>query len=316
VGRILITGGAGFIGSAFAKYARNRGLEVGILDNLSSGHKSNFDELSDLGISCVKGDIRDSHLLEEVLNDCHSVVHLAAKVSVPDSIADPEGTIDVNVNGTQTLIDECIKRNLQRFILASSAAVYGDNQSLPLKENNLGTVLSPYAKSKLINEEQLNQLHSIDCQTFALRFFNVYGNGQHTDSGYSAVIPTFVKQMLDREPPILFGNGMQTRDFIHVDDVCSAIFACLNYVGDNVNNLVLNVASQQSTSLLQLIGLINHILSESSNLLPLEPKFSEIREGDIVHSLGSIEEIRTILNWKPEFEIYEGLSKMIQQGRD
>ena len=316
MGRILITGGAGFIGSAFARYAHNSGLKVVILDNLSSGRKSTFDELTGLGICCVEGDIRDSHLLADVLNDCHSVVHLAAKVSVPDSIADPEGTMDVNVNGTQTLIDECIKRNIRRFVLASSAAVYGDNQSLPLEEINVGTVLSPYAESKLINEEQLNQLHSINCQTFALRFFNVYGNGQHTDSGYSAVIPTFVKQMSDRKPPILFGDGMQTRDFIHVDDVCSAIFACLNYESNDVNKLIFNVASQQSTSLLQLIGLINHILSESSNLSPLEPKFSEIRKGDIVHSLGSIERIRTILKWEPKLAIYEGLLKLIQQGRD
>ena len=316
MGRILITGGAGFIGSAFARYALSLGSEIVVLDNLSTGQQSTFDELLDLGIHCVKGDIRDSEVVSEVLEGCQFVVHLAAKISVSESIQNPENTMDVNVKGTQSLIDQCSKHNIKRFILASSAAVYGDNQSLPLEENDAGIILSPYAESKLINEEQITQLHSINCQTFALRFFNVYGNGQCTKSGYSAVIPTFVKQMSNGSSPTVHGNGTQSRDFVHVDDVCRAIFACLEHKSGNENQLIINVASQQSTTLLELIRLINQILSEDTNMSPLQPSFSETRDGDIHHSLGSIERIRTALAWEPTIQLSEGLSAMIQQGRD
>ena len=316
VGRILVTGGAGFIGSAFARYALSLGSEVVVLDNLSTGQQSNFDELLNLGIHCVKGDIRDTDIVSEVLEGCQFVVHLAAKISVPESIQNPKETMDVNVNGTQSLIEQCSKHKIKRFILASSAAVYGDNQSLPLEENDSGVILSPYAESKLMNEEQITQLHSINCQTFALRFFNVYGNGQRTKYGYSAVIPTFVEQMSNGCSPTVYGNGTQTRDFVHVDDVCKAIFACLEYEGSNEGKLVFNIASQQSTTLVELIHLINCILSENANMSPIQPLFSERREGDIHHSLGSIERIRTTLAWEPTIQLTEGLSKMIQRGRD
>lgn len=316
MGRILITGGAGFIGSAFARYALSLGSEVIVLDNLSTGQQSTFDELLDLGIHCVKGDIRDSEAVSEVLEGCQFVVHLAAKISVPESIQNPEETMDVNVKGTQTLIDQCSKHNIKRFILASSAAVYGDNQSLPLEENDAGIILSPYAESKLINEEQIIQLHSINCQTFALRFFNVYGNGQCTKSGYSAVIPTFVEQMSNGCSPTVHGNGTQSRDFIHVDDVCRAIFACLEHKSSDGNQLIFNIASQKSTTLLELIRLINRILSEDTKMSPLQPSFSEARDGDIHNSLGSIERIRTALAWEPTIQLSEGLSAMIEQGRD
>ena len=315
MGKILITGGAGFIGNAFARYAHACGLEIVVFDNLSSSQRSCFEELINLGIDCVEGDIRDSVIVSKLLRDCHSVVHLAAKVSVSESIKNPKDTMDVNINGTQTLIDECLKQNIRCFILASSAAVYGDNQSLPLNENDAGKALSPYAESKLVNEEQMHQLHSTNCKTFALRFFNVYGYGQYSESGYAAVIPTFIEQMSNDKPPTLFGNGMQTRDFVHVQDVCRAIFTCLDNDDTEVNEFVLNVATQQSTSILQLVGLINQILSENSKFSPLKPNFTEIREGDIVHSLGSIERIKSVLGWEPEIDIYEGLSKMILQGR-
>ena len=316
VGKILITGGAGFIGTAFARYAHACGLDIVILDNLSSRRRSNFEELIELGINCVEGDVRDPLLVSKVLEDCHSVVHLAAKVSVHESIRNPKETMDVNVNGTQILLDECMKQNIRCFILASSAAVYGDSQSLPLREDDAGMVLSPYAESKLINEEQISQLRSLNCQIFALRFFNVYGNGQDSKSDYGAVIPTFIKQMSGGNSPILYGDGMQTRDFVHVHDVCRAIATCLNYNDSEGNKFVFNVAPQESTSLLELIGLINRILSESLDIFPLKPNFSETRKGDIVHSLGSIELIKSTLGWEPELHIYEGLSEMIRQGRD
>lgn len=315
MGRILVTGGAGFIGSAFAQFAHSLGSEVVVLDNLSTGQQSNFDKLLDLGIHCVEGDIRDTKIVSEVLEGCQFVVHLAAKISVPESIQNPKETMDVNVNGTQSLIEQCSKHKIKRFILSSSAAVYGDNQSLPLEENDFGAILSPYAESKLINEEQIAQLHSINCRTFALRFFNVYGSGQCTKSGYSAVIPTFVEQMSNGCPPTVYGNGTQTRDFVHVDDVCKAIFACLEHKSSNEDQLVFNIASQQSTTLVELIRLINNILSENANMSPLQPLFLEGREGDIHHSLGSIDRIRTTLAWEPTIQLAEGLSEMIQQDR-
>jgi nucleoside-diphosphate-sugar epimerase len=316
VGRILVTGGAGFIGSAFARYALSLGSEVVVLDNLSTGQQSNFDELLNLGIHCVKGDIRDSEVVSEVLEGCQFVVHLAAKISVPESIQNPEETMDVNVKGTQSLIDQCNKHNIKRFILASSAAVYGNNQSLPLEENDVGAILSPYAESKLINEEQISQLHSINCQTFALRFFNVYGNGQCTKYGYSAVIPTFIKQMSSGSSPTVHGNGTQSRDFVHVDDVCRAIFSCLEHDLRANMHFVMNVATGNSTSLVDLIGELNGIMSSQDDGMLRSPEFVDARCGDILHSKGCIERISKTLGWKPSIQLKEGLTRMILQVRD
>lgn len=316
MGRILVTGGAGFIGSAFARQAKANGFDVTVFDNLANSHESKFESLRKLGIHCVLGDILDSIALSHAMKDCIYVVHFAAQVSVHGSIKNPKQTMRVNVEGTRAVVHEAKKGLIRKFVLASSAAVYGDNPSSPLKENDVGRNLSPYAESKLMNEDQISDLNSQGCQTFALRFFNVYGNGQSVKSGYSAVIPSFIDQMTQRQNPIVFGDGKQTRDFVHVHDVCNAILCCLEQELGPDMHFILNVATQQSTTLIDLIDEISQILSNRYDRKSFSPIFEESRKGDVKHSRGSTERISALLGWKPNISLREGLTRMIQQVRD
>ena len=316
MGRILITGGAGFIGSAFAQLAITKGYQVTVLDNLSRSSDSEFEALRAIGVDCILGDIRNEETVSHAMKDCSYVVHFAAQVSVPESIQNPDETIDINVNGTQILVNESRKTSIQKFVLASSAAVYGNNNSLPHKEAEIGEALSPYAKSKLKNEEQIKGLNSIDCQTFALRFFNVYGLDKSIKSRSSAVIPSFIEQMLRRKNPVVFGDGKQSRDFVHVDDVCNAIFSCLEQDLRANMHFVMNVATGNSTSLVDLIGELNDIMSSQDDGIMRSPEFVDARGGDILHSKGCIERITKTLGWRPSIQLREGLTRMIQQVRD
>ena len=316
MGRILITGGAGFIGSAFAQLAITKGYQVTVLDNLSRSSDSEFESLRAIGVDCILGDIRNEETVSHAMKDCSYVVHFAAQVSVPESIQNPDETIDINVNGTQILVNESRKTSIQKFVLASSAAVYGNNNSLPHKEAEIGEALSPYAKSKLKNEEQIKGLNSIDCQTFALRFFNVYGLDKSIKSRSSAVIPSFIEQMLRRKNPVVFGDGKQSRDFVHVDDVCNAIFSCLEQDLRANMHFVMNVATGNSTSLVDLIDELNDIMSSHDDGIMRSPEFVDARGGDILHSKGCIERITKTLGWRPSIQLREGLTRMIQQVRD
>ena len=316
MGRILITGGAGFIGSAFAQLAITKGYQVTVLDNLSRSSDSEFEALRAIGVDCILGDIRNEETVSHAMKDCSYVVHFAAQVSVPESIQNPDETIDINVNGTQILVNESKKGSIRKFVLASSAAVYGNNNSLPHKEAEIGEALSPYAKSKLKNEEQIKDLNSIDCQTFALRFFNVYGLNKSIKSRSSAVIPSFIEQMLRRKNPVVFGDGKQSRDFVHIDDVCNAIFSCLEYDLRAKMHFVMNVATGNSTSLVDLIGELNEIMSSQDDGIMRSPEFVDARGGDILHSKGCIERITKTLGWRPSIQLREGLTRMIQQVRD
>ena len=283
MGRILITGGAGFIGSAFAQLAIAKGYQVTVLDNLSKSSDSEFEALRTIGVNCILGDIRDEVAVSHALKDCSYVVHFAAQVSVPESFRNPHETMDINVNGTQILVNESRKGSIQKFVLASSAAVYGNNISLPHKEAEIGEELSPYAKSKLKNEEQIKLLNSMECQTFALRFFNVYGHDKSIKSGPSGVIPSFIKQMLRGESPVVFGDGEQSRDFVHIIDVCNAIFSCLERDLRANMHYVMNVATGNSTSLVDLIGELNQIMSRQDDGTLRSPEFVDARGGDILH---------------------------------
>ena len=316
MGRILITGGAGFIGSAFARLAITKGYQVTVLDNLSRSSDSEFESLRAIGVDCILGDIRNEETVSHAMKDCSYVVHFAAQVSVPESIQNPDETIDINVNGTQILVDESKKGSIRKFVLASSAAVYGNNNSLPHKEAEVGEELSPYAESKLKNEEQIKDLNSIDCQTFALRFFNVYGLDKSIKSRSSAVIPSFIEQMLRRKNPVVFGDGKQSRDFVHVDDVCNAIFSCLEQDLRANMHFVMNVATGNSTSLVDLIGELNDIMSSQDDGIMRSPEFVDARGGDILHSKGCMERITKTLGWRPSIQLREGLTRMIQQVRD
>ena len=311
---ILVTGGAGFIGSTFSRIAIEKGHSVRIVDNLSSGSREVADELQKLGAEIMIGDIRDSDVMDAALQGVDFVVHLAAQISVPLSMEYPEETADINIHGTQVVIEHALKHGVKRLVMASSAAVYGENTNLPLDEADGGMLLSPYAESKWENEKQILAARSKGLECVALRFFNVYGVGQRPDSTYAAVIPKFVDLLVNQQPPSINGDGLQTRDFVHVYDVVQAIFKFLepDWVGANFH--VFNVATQTRLSLLDLIDNINKSLKEiDPHHSLIAPVFGPERSGDIRHSMASNARLVEEANWKQNVDFSVGIFELVKE---
>ena len=312
--QLLITGGAGFIGSNFAKTSINRGWKVRILDNLSTGLQSIADELELNGTEIIIGDIRDELLLDKAIEGCDAVVHLAAQVSVPLSVSNPEETMSINVDGTSKVIAACLKHGVKRLVIASSAAVYGEAENLPLKEEDAGHIHSPYAQSKWENETQIIDARKKGLQATALRFFNVYGVGQRPDGAYAAVIPKFADMMAQGIVPQINGDGLQTRDFVHVHDVCEAVYSLIegDWKADKFH--VYNVATQTKITLLELVEAINTSLSSFlPDYIHISPAHGPERVGDIRHSMASIERIQSTLDWSPKVGFEEGIKGLLQE---
>ena len=311
---ILVTGGAGFIGSTFARIALERGYAVRIVDNLSTGSQEVVDNLQDLGAEVIIGDIRNLNLMNTVLHGVDFIVHLAAQISVPLSMEYPEDTADINIQGTQVVIDCALKNGVRRLVMASSAAVYGENTNLPLSEEDGGMLLSPYAESKWENENQILNSRKEGLESVALRFFNVYGVGQRPNSAYAAVIPKFVDLIVDQQPPIINGDGLQTRDFIHANDVVQAIFKFLEptWVGHKYH--VFNVATQTRLSLLDLIDSINNSLAQiAPQHTTITPTFGPERPGDIRHSMGSNSRLMTETTWEQSIDFSVGIFNLVKE---
>jgi nucleoside-diphosphate-sugar epimerase len=311
---ILVTGGAGFIGSTFARIALERGHSVRIVDNLSTGSQEVVDKLEYLGADVIVGDIRDSSVMNTALHGVDFVVHLAAQISVPLSMEYPEETADINIQGTQMVIDCALKHGVQRLVMASSAAVYGENTNLPLNEEDGGMLLSPYAESKWKNEDQILNSRREGLESVALRFFNVYGIGQRPDSAYAAVIPKFVDLIVNQQPPIINGDGLQTRDFVHVNDVAQAIFKFLEptWVGQKYH--VFNVATQTRLSLLDLIDNINNSLTQiNPHHTRITPTFGPERPGDIRHSMASNSRLMTETTWEQSIDFPVGIFSLVKE---
>lgn len=312
MGTLLITGGAGFIGSTLATNALKKGWKVKILDNLSTGLKETSDKLDSMGVEVLIGDIRDEEILYKAIDGCNLVAHLAAQVSVPISMKDPKETMSVNVDGTSKVIEACVSFGIERMVMASSAAVYGDAQNLPLDEDDAGQFLSPYAESKWINEQQILDARSNGFKATALRFFNVYGKGQRPDGAYAAVIPKFADMMVRGVVPQINGDGLHTRDFVHVDDVCNAIFSLLEGEWQAEKFHVYNVATQTKITLLDLISSINKALKNHKDEFQfITPTHGPERIGDIRHSMASISRIKDTLNWDPIVSFETGIEELV-----
>lgn len=301
--RVLVTGGSGFIGS-------------NVIDELMKSFKVvNLDlkPSKNSEIEQMIGDIRDKELVEKAVENCDIVIHLAAQVSVPLSIDYPQKTFDINVQGTQNIIDAAHKFGIKRLIIASSAAVYGEVSDLPLKEESAGQCLSPYAQSKWENETQIMLAREKGLEAVALRFFNVYGPGQSKDGTYAAVIPKFVEMLTTGKQPIVHGDGLQSRDFIHVKDLVRAIESLLECNWKLVDDHTYNLASQSQTTILELIELINSsIVKITPNFNIAEPNFEQSRKGDIIHSYADISKISNTLNWDPSIEISQGIEELVR----
>ena len=314
MGKLLITGGAGFIGSSLAWKAVGDGWKVRILDNLSLSSKTTVKDLEKKGIEVFIGDIRDTELLNSAMKGCNAVAHLAAQVSVPLSIEHPEETMSINIGGTANVLDACFTHGIQRMVMASSAAVYGEAENLPLKEEDAGQVLSPYAESKWKNETQILEARKKGLQATALRFFNVYGVGQRPDGAYAAVVPKFTDMMAQGIVPRINGDGMHTRDFVHVHDVCSALLSLLDGEWKAEPYHVYNVATQTKITLLDLVGAINSTLEkEQSGFEPITPTHGPERVGDIRHSMANISRIRNTLGWNPVVPFEEGIEWLVKE---
>ena len=311
---LLVTGGAGFIGSSFVKIALDRGFQIRVLDNLSTGTEEMASNLREMGVDVMVGDVRDSELLEIVMKDVEAVVHLAAQVSVPISVQNPEETASINIEGTNTLLSKCSRFGIKRVIIASSAAVYGENENLPLSERDNVDLLSPYAESKWDNELQISKTRDDGVEAVALRFFNVYGIGQRPDSAYAAVIPKFIDLMVQGKAPHVHGDGLQTRDFIHVNDVCEAIFSFLDPIWSGNSHHVFNVATQTRRSLVDLIDEINSSLGElDDSHVALQPIFGSDRAGDIRHSMADITRLKNAANWNPTIKFSDGIRELVTE---
>lgn len=304
--RVLVTGGAGFIGSHLVDWLIKDGYEVVVLDNFFSGKLENIKHHLDSGkFYLTEGDVRNSEDVKEAIRNVDAVFHLAAIVSVPLSIENPLLVNDVNVKGTLNLLEASLKAHVERFIYASSCAVYGEVNGLPINERHPTSPISPYAASKLAAEYYCKVFYeNYRLNTLCLRYFNVYGPGQ-MKSSYSGVITEFIARLKKRKPPIIYGDGQQTRDFVHVKDIIEANMLALNCqheVGE-----VINVGTGKPTTINQLA----EVLLELSRRSNLKPKYAPPRKGDIRNSCADISKAKRALGYEPKFPLKKGLRTLL-----
>jgi nucleoside-diphosphate-sugar epimerase len=301
----LVTGGAGFIGSNLTYELLERGYQVRVLDNFSTGRRINLEPLKDQ-IELIEGDLRDFHVVREAVDGVDFVLHQAALPSVPRSIKDPVTTNDVNVTGTLNLLVAARDAGVKRMVFASSSSVYGDSKILPKQEDMIPNPLSPYAVSKLAGEKYMQVFAGIyGFFTVSLRYFNVFGPRQDPNSPYSAVIPKFIKGMLDNTPPTIYGDGLQSRDFTFVKNVVDA-----NILATEKNfppGKVFNCACHQRIDLNSLVDQINQIIKKD-----ISPVYAEPRPGDVKHSFADISKIKETMDFKPGVLFAEGLRRTVE----
>ena len=302
--RIVITGGAGFIGSNLAtELSKEKESEVIIVDDLSTGRVSNLEKINK-NINLVIGSITDLQLLKGIFKDVDYVFHQAAIPSVPRSIKDPIASNNANVNGTLNVLVAAKDCNVKKVIYASSSSVYGDTPELPKREDMVPNPLSPYAVTKLLGEyycKVFNEVYGL--KTISLRYFNVYGPRQDPYSDYAAVIPRFINRVLENKPPVIYGDGEQTRDFTFVKDVVRANIQAMK----SDANGVYNIASGNRISINELANVIMKLMGRN-----LKPIHEAPREGDIRHSLGDISSAKKTLSYEPQYSLEEGLKRTIK----
>ncbi|MGQ9617364.1 MAG: NAD-dependent epimerase/dehydratase family protein [Candidatus Aminicenantia bacterium] len=302
--RVLITGGAGFIGSNLSKYLYSKGYEIFIIDNFSTGKLENIKK-SEGYLNFAITDIREPFSFEIYPGDFDFIVHLAAITSVQKSIENPSLTYEVNVEGTKIVLDFAKKKGVKRFIFASSCSVYGDQEYLPVSEEAKLSPLSPYAISKVEGERLCKLYAESGVETVVLRFFNVFGPNQDYSSPYSGVISIFINKMIKGENPIIYGDGEQTRDFIYVGDVVRAIEKA--FFADITPYRIFNIGSGRSFSINQVFEIIKEITSFRGS-----PIFEKARKGELRHIFSDISKAEKYLGWKPEIPFGEGLEKTFE----
>ncbi|MFH1235495.1 MAG: SDR family oxidoreductase [Parcubacteria group bacterium] len=309
--RVLITGGAGFIGSNIAHSLVRKGYRVTVLDNLSTGSKKNISDIIKK-IKFVRGDIRNYQTVRRTMHNHDFVLHQAALPSVPRSIQNPRASHDNNINGTLNVLLAARDYKIKKVVLASSSSVYG-NRKAP-KTGNIQTKreymkpmpLSPYAVTKLVSEYYAKVFsHIYNLHTVCIRYFNVFGPRQNPQSEYAAVIPKFITCLLHNQRPVIFGNGKQTRDFTYIDNVVRANILAMKSPA-TVSGETINIACGNSYSLLDLVSQLNKIIGTA-----IKPVFAPERTGDVKHSLADISKAKRLLHYQPWVSFEKGLKETV-----
>jgi UDP-glucose 4-epimerase len=305
--RVLVTGGAGFIGSNLAEASLKMGHQVRVLDNLSTGKRENlvFDEVYPF-LEMIEGDICDLTTCQKAMEGIEYVFHQAAIPSVQRSVEDPLTSHTVNTGGTLNLLIAARDAGVRRVIYAASSSAYGDTPTLPKKEEMVPNPLSPYALQKFIGEEYCRlffQLYGLE--TISLRYFNIFGPKQDPNSIYSAVIPKFIDALVSGHSPVIFGDGEQSRDFTYIDNVVHANLLAMN--AERTQGEVVNVACGRRVSLNQLVKILQDIIGSN-----VSSHYEEPRKGDVIHSLADIKRVKTVLNYNPRVGIEEGLRRTVE----
>jgi len=319
--KILITGGAGFIGSNLTEALLKQGNRVVCLDNFSTGFKKNIEPfLADDNYTLIEGDIRNFDDCQKAVKGCDYVLHQAALGSVPRSIQDPMTSTDVNIGGFVKMLFAAKEEGVKRFVYAASSSTYGDHPDLPKVEDKIGNPLSPYAITKFADElfaKNFSDIYGIE--TVGLRYFNVFGRRQDPNGAYAAVIPKFVITLMRHETPVINGDGTYSRDFSYIDNVIQAnqLAAVTSseslYKKNAAKHQVFNVVFGERTNLNQLVDILKEYLSEfDGEIKNIKPVHGPNREGDIPHSLASIDKAKKLMGYAPEYSVKDGLREAVK----
>lgn len=315
--KILVTGGAGFIGSNLCEHLVNEGHYVICLDNFSTGHMENIVALIDNhsnSFKLIEGDIRSFETCIKAASGVDYILHEAALGSIPRSINDPITTNDVNIGGFLNMLVAARDMKIKRFIFAASSSTYGDSKDLPKIEDNIGKPMSPYALTKLVDELYADVFaKTYNIEFIGLRYFNVFGRRQDPNSMYAAVIPLFIKQYMSLKQPLINGDGTNSRDFTYIDNVIHMNDLALKTSNPQAVNQIYNTACGERTTIYQLASYIKdfliHYNPEIGNIIP---GYGPNRAGDIPHSLASIEKAKKYLNYMPSYSFYKGLEETVK----
>ncbi len=315
--KVLVTGGAGFIGSNLCEHLLKEGHRVVCLDNFATGKFENIEKLMreyQDRFTLIVGDIRKLEDCSKAVDGVEYVFHEAALGSVPRSINDPITTNDVNISGFLNMLVASRDAGVKRFMYAASSSTYGDSKNLPKVEEVIGRPLSPYAITKYVNElyaDVFARTYGMEC--IGLRYFNVFGRRQSPDGAYAAVIPKFVQQLMKYESPLINGDGEYSRDFTYIDNVIQMNMLAMKTRNPEAVNTVYNTAYGENTTLNQLVGYLKEFLSAyDSKIAGVAVEYGPVRKGDIPHSLASIDKARKLLGYAPEYDMKRGLKKAVE----
>lgn len=313
--KVLVTGGAGFIGSNIIEKLLIQNNEVVCLDNFSTGKKVNVEPfLSNPLFSMIEGDIRDLETCRRAVKNVDIVLHQAALGSVPRSINDPITTNDVNIGGFLNMLVAAKDEGVKRLVYAASSSTYGDSEQMPKVEETIGKPLSPYAITKYVDELYADVFAKLyDMELVGLRYFNVFGPRQDPNGAYAAVIPRFVSALIAKESPVVNGDGSFSRDFTYVANVVQANELAATTQKPEAINTVYNVACGERTSLNELLDHLKNLLSKYDPAIKnVEIKYGPPRQGDVPHSLASVDKAGRLLGYEPEYKVGDGLKEAIQ----